>query len=895
MPVMPSQDRRRPTGPLLAAVARLRTVTTDQRASLRLLPAQVIVLAVLLGLNAAILLSGSAKAQNANSARTEGTGSLAVFDVPIPERASKEKAGSENSKPIDEAKTAVSDEEIPLPARSANDVAVSTEVTANATPATPLPIELEAPDARARYVLEKHCARCHQSGKLVGVPTAAGGIANILDLEELARNPGLVRRGTPDASPLYQQMIGRQMPFDVFRQGHEGTEPTADDVNAIRRWIKLLPADPPNNCIGRRTMNEDMVGDTIAQWQSAIGAARAADTRFISLAHLYKGCADDTELANYRQAITLLFNALTWSEKPIRLETVGDALVVMAVRLSDVGWTPEQWQALVAEMSPAQRIRVSEKASTLAGTAVPVVAADWLAYRSMRPDLYQRLLGLPGSRDGLAKLLKLDLSSPLRNNTLRRGAVLVSGQTGAPRIIERFAHARGPLWFAYDYESAKEGSILDQPLLPWAASGEEGRKAEGTENKSARLIGSQALFTLPNGLPAFMMFDSTGASVGQRPVSSAMAHGKTNSAAPSEPSHSLVPAGECVTCHARGVITFVDSLGDHLASDVFHGDDKARETARTLTFSQSELAKFLADDRRHVDEAFRSAGAAPDRSIDGHDLVSGLAARYMRDLDLNSAAADLLMPPRALQVRLSALANGSSPIAAELAMRLTLGRLTREEFEALRPLLGQHDISSLEVTAAEPEAAISKDEDTSSKPVHAEMKPTVPRNALHLWPEKISYNRGDNLVLNVRSGRACYLTVIDIDGAGKATVLFPNEYARNNLIGPRHVVRVPARDAPYRFLMKKPGTESFVAICEVDEPVPAGVSPDLLRENFTALGDWEEFLDASFKAAKQPRVPIDNGDDLDRRRRQGRAAKARSAPALAPAQSRASITVTIVP
>ncbi len=170
----------------------------------------------------------------------------------------------------------------------------------------------------------------------------------------------------------------------------------------------------------------------------------------------------------------------------------------------------------------------------------------------------------------------------------------------------------------------------------------------------------------------------------------------------------------------------------------------------------------------------------------------------------------------------------------------------------------------------------------------------IERQALQLWPDKISYARNDRIVLNVRSGHACHLTLINVDQTGKATVLFPNEFARDNLIKAGKLKRLPAADALYFFRMQQPGTEKFVAICEDDQPVPAGIKPNLVHMNFTALGDWVSFLDDSVKAASAPRVPLTNGDDIDRRRRGGKESLP-PAPVRAPFQSRAAVTITVLP
>ena len=162
-----------------------------------------------------------------------------------------------------------------------------------------------------------------------------------------------------------------------------------------------------------------------------------------------------------------------------------------------------------------------------------------------------------------------------------------------------------------------------------------------------------------------------------------------------------------------------------------------------------------------------------------------------------------------------------------------------------------------------------------------------------MWPDQISYRSGQPLVLTVRADRPCHLTVINIDNERRATVLFPNEFNRNNLLKADVEMRIPPSDAPYKLLLKQPGAETFVAICEDGEPVPAGIKPDLIHQNFTDLGDWEKFLDASLKAADEPRIPLDNGDDVDRRRRLNIHPKLRPPSPTAQAQSRAAFTVKI--
>ena len=126
---------------------------------------------------------------------------------------------------------------------SANKVAAEPDMAdaEAAAPSVPLPeTASQALPLRVAAVLEHHCARCHQQDRLQSRQLAQGGIANILALDSIAKNPALVRPGEPDASPLYQQMIARQMPADILREGAPGNAPTPAEIAAVRAWIGTL-------------------------------------------------------------------------------------------------------------------------------------------------------------------------------------------------------------------------------------------------------------------------------------------------------------------------------------------------------------------------------------------------------------------------------------------------------------------------------------------------------------------------------------------------------------------------------------------------------------------------------------------------------------------------------
>lgn len=811
------------------------------------------------------------------------------------------------------------------------------------------------PVAAAAYaVFERHCARCHDAGRLAPETLASGDIANILSLDALARMPEFVKPGEPDASLLFQVMAARQMPPELRhstlsaadahssqatavngstshhvspRNGGEHSEavpaassqtadpqvaaarpegPSAAELMAVRKWIQSLPRGA--SC-GREWIGADKVMADVGRWLDKVGTDAAADVRFVSLANLANRCANEAELAAARDGVARLLNSLSWSKSTATVETVGDDLVLLAFRLSELGWTREHWEMLVARLPATARLQ------SLVGTArkgdapgeedrAPatrhyVVPADWLAVTARDPDVYARLLGLPGTIDELGALLHVSLDDKRESRDMRRAAVSHSAETGAPRVIEHYAGRHGSLWIGYDFPpDTAPLDLLDHPLQPWTvATAETGGRSQvagadagagtGTGGEAAAdadqpetSTGSSIIFTLPNGLPGFAAFDSEGrirptASPRRGALNSAESAGATP-AAHEDAAPAVSPGGpRCMACHAQGALLFQDELAAHVEGASYGGSDIEHDIAKPTLFTPGEAQKRVGEDRRALSASpFGSASNATPR-LDGRDAVEALAVRWWSDVDLRGAAAELGIEPGKLSLRLDALPDN----LRALGLRLRQSRISRTELERLA-------------------AAVSPPGDVSDS---GEVR--LPDDAgaggleLALWATEKSYVTGEAVQLKARASAPCHLTIVNIDRRGEATVLFPNEFDRDNLLRPGQEISVPAKDASYRFRVRVPGEETFVAICEVGEPVPAGMRPDFTKQNFTPLGPWEEFVGAAQSAARQPRVPLDNGADPDARFRRSRRGSAqvapRPAPDGAPEQVRAAIRLVI--
>lgn len=105
--------------------------------------------------------------------------------------------------------------------------------------------------AKAFAVLERHCARCHQDGRLTRA-TAAANFRNVLRLDQLLLEPRFVRPGNPDGSRVWTHMVRRLMPYDIYQQHTGGEAPTPDEMLAVRDWIEKPEPAPTRAFAGKR-------------------------------------------------------------------------------------------------------------------------------------------------------------------------------------------------------------------------------------------------------------------------------------------------------------------------------------------------------------------------------------------------------------------------------------------------------------------------------------------------------------------------------------------------------------------------------------------------------------------------------------------------------------------
>lgn len=82
-----------------------------------------------------------------------------------------------------------------------------------------------------------------------------------------------------------------------------------------------------------------------------------------------------------------------------------------------------------------------------------------------------------------------------------------------------------------------------------------------------------------------------------------------------------------------------------------------------------------------------------------------------------------------------------------------------------------------------------------------------------LTSDKSEYRVGDQPVFTVTAKEDCFLVLVAIDARGRGAALFPNKYQQDNRIRANVPFKVPGRNAPFQYRLRRSGKERMVAAC----------------------------------------------------------------------------------
>ncbi|MCZ6794585.1 MAG: SUMF1/EgtB/PvdO family nonheme iron enzyme [Planctomycetota bacterium] len=550
--------------------------------------------------------------------------------------------------------------------------------------------------ARAKKLLERSCHPCHGKGERAGAdffvlsPAEAVGIVD--EIRKRVFGEGKKRMPPAIHRSIYERKYG------VTEEKLEELQLADEDRAVLRLWLDA--GAPLGSAPATRELSDD---DVISVVHEDVQGVRPSDRpymRYLSLANLYRAGDKGSALATYRVAIRKLLNSLSWRAEPVEVVTLPGAKEMVlrfdlrhmlrakerrAGRLLLEPWGREVWDCLAGRYPYAlpllgpQAVDLQDEL----GTPLFLLRADWFAFETTRPPLYNELLGLPRTTDELGRLLDVDVTSNIRSGTARRAGTTDSGVSSNHRIIERHPLEawNGAYWVSYDFRKpsiADRSSILDFPRGPGSGPG------------FFQHAGGEFIFSLPNGLQGYFLSKANGEALESAPTDIVQNRHRADAV--------VLNGISCMGCHEtperNGMINVKAQLRAFVEATVSSANVAVWRAVKRLYPGNEAINRWIDADRRRFEAALERVGVKPVVDEEGRAVteepVSRLVRRFERKVDFRNAAAELDMTAQQLNREFNSPLLRRNPTMRRLSSRLKYTSVSREEFiEEFRRLARQ--------------------------------------------------------------------------------------------------------------------------------------------------------------------------------------------------------------
>ncbi|HEV3257913.1 MAG TPA: tetratricopeptide repeat protein [Gemmataceae bacterium] len=470
----------------------------------------------------------------------------------------------------------------------------------------------------ATNVLKANCYRCHgQDGAI------EGGMNYILDVRTLVSRRKVVP-GRPAKSRVFKRLTSRNNPMPPEE---EKVRPGKEDIALVKRWIEAGAPDPLAAPAERALLAEADILRLIHDDLRIIDERQRRFLRYFTLTNLYNAGLSDDQLATYRHGLSKLVNSLSWEPDIAVPRAIDPARTVLRIDLRNYKWSAEVWQQVVGRYpyGIVSTTPVARAVHVATGCDMPSIRADWFVFAGSRPPLYHDVLQLPRTDVDVEKELRVEAATDIQEERVARAGFNGSGVSRNNRLIERHKSGYGAYWKSYDFAgNAGRRNLFAHPLGP------------GPDDTAFRHDGGEIIFNLPNGLQAYMLVDGTGKRIDEGPSKIVSIRNRQDP--------TVFNGVSCMLCHARGMIDKADQVRAHVEKNPSAFTDADARAIRALYRPAAEFKALLQKDAEH----FRKAAEATGVKLGGTEPVAALAARFEAELDVNTAAGELSLKPKAL-------------------------------------------------------------------------------------------------------------------------------------------------------------------------------------------------------------------------------------------------------
>jgi tetratricopeptide (TPR) repeat protein len=467
----------------------------------------------------------------------------------------------------------------------------------------------EALAQKARAILTTNCYRCHgQDG------ANEGGFNYVTDLRQLVS-----RRRVIPSDPSRSKIIKRVTNVDdPMPPAEEKVRPSPEDIIHLKKWIEA--GAPAAEEAARRPFLAP--ADMLQAMRDDLGRANPrsrAFLRYLTLTHLYNAGLSADELQSYRHGLSKLVNSLSWGKQIVVPKAVDAERTILRIDLRDYQWNEKVWEAIVARNPYGVHFETETATACAEATRcrLPYVRGDWFVAVASRPPLYHDILQLPRSESDLEKMLRVDVLENIRQERALRAGFNSSGVSRNNRLIERHESGATVYWKSYDFGgNTGKQNLFAHPLGP------------GDGDNAFLHDGGEIIYSLPNGLQAYLLVDGKGQRIDKGPLAIV--------SDPRRPDRAVENGLSCMSCHARGIIDKTDQVRGHVLKNSAAFSETAVETMLALYPPPDRMTALMRGDARRFQEAVARTGAP----LSTTEPIAALAARFETELDLPLAAAE---------------------------------------------------------------------------------------------------------------------------------------------------------------------------------------------------------------------------------------------------------------
>lgn len=517
------------------------------------------------------------------------------------------------------------------------------EPTPDPDPAGPSAEDLAR--AAAENVLASNCGGCH--GPALTPQQASAGMNYIDDIQRLADEGKIIPLNSAGSRVIERMREGSMPPPQSLQ------DPVSDaDINIVAQFVdnpRFWPGvEAPGGFCPDQVFDFDRLFREVARDLQSLDEDDRLTARYITLTNRYTaGVCADTTLDQDRQALSKLVNMISIDTTVTPPEPVDTEETIYRIDIADYGFDRaidvvdadgniesfvDAWEAIAANNQYAVPFvgQDIDQAVEDTGTAFPVMLADSMLDAASIGNLYYALIDVDVNQtldDFILNDLQIDVNQNLLDEEQVRAGTTKSRISRQDRVVQRdeIEIRQGVLWQSFDFQDDQNESIFESPF----------DFAEG---------GTEAIFTLPNGLFGFIIADENGLIVEDSDILL-----DTN-----QNNFRAVTSVSCSNCHAQGLIPVVDEVREiALANAITSGLNADEvEQLRNVYPTSAEFARIVEGDSQSFYQNALTRARVP---TEGVDPMSAVFFRFDQDMRLEDAAGDMGLTAEQLERDLNVL------------------------------------------------------------------------------------------------------------------------------------------------------------------------------------------------------------------------------------------------